>query len=197
MHAVFDGVGKDTFEQSLACLRKRGVCVLFGAASGQVPRAQCVHASQFFADLFSAGAHRPQPPYPGQPVPDATVAVSSVILSWHCAEAACAAPSIPRRSSCNQIRLHRRRRTVQHCCSRCRAVFAHGSGQNAAENRSHSASGQRRGRAQRAAGAPHHGQNSAASAAVRASLVLLDNAARGEHNVATDAVDSAGRKVRI
>jgi hypothetical protein len=31
---------------------------------------------------------------------------------------------------------------------------------------------------------------------VRASLVLLDNAARGEHNVATDAVDSAGGKVR-
>lgn len=36
VHAVFDGVGKDTFEQSLACLRKRGMCVLFGAASGQV-----------------------------------------------------------------------------------------------------------------------------------------------------------------
>jgi NADPH2:quinone reductase len=35
-HAVFDGVGKDTFERSLACLRKRGMCVLFGAASGQV-----------------------------------------------------------------------------------------------------------------------------------------------------------------
>ncbi len=37
VHAVFDGVGKDTFEHSLACLRKRGMCVLFGAASGQVP----------------------------------------------------------------------------------------------------------------------------------------------------------------
>lgn len=35
VHAAFDGVGKDTFEHSLACLRKRGVCVLFGAASGQ------------------------------------------------------------------------------------------------------------------------------------------------------------------
>ena len=78
---MFDGVGKDTFEQSLACLRKRGVCVLFGAASGQVLRAQCVHASQFFADLFSAGAHRPQPLDPGQPVPDATVAVSSLFGS--------------------------------------------------------------------------------------------------------------------
>ena len=36
-HAVFDGVGRDTFEDSLACLRVRGMLVLFGGASGQVP----------------------------------------------------------------------------------------------------------------------------------------------------------------
>ena len=36
-HAVFDGVGKDTFEDSLAALRVRGMLVLFGGASGQVP----------------------------------------------------------------------------------------------------------------------------------------------------------------
>lgn len=36
-HAVFDGVGKDTFEDSLAVLRVRGMLVLFGGASGQVP----------------------------------------------------------------------------------------------------------------------------------------------------------------
>lgn len=36
-HAVFDGVGKATFEDSLACLRPRGMLVLFGGASGQVP----------------------------------------------------------------------------------------------------------------------------------------------------------------
>lgn len=35
--AVYDGIGKDTFEGSLASLRRRGTMVLFGAASGQVP----------------------------------------------------------------------------------------------------------------------------------------------------------------
>ncbi len=34
---VFDGVGKDTFEESLQSLRVRGMLVLFGASSGQVP----------------------------------------------------------------------------------------------------------------------------------------------------------------
>lgn len=34
---VYDGVGKTTFDGSLASLRKRGMLVLFGGASGQVP----------------------------------------------------------------------------------------------------------------------------------------------------------------
>ncbi len=34
---VYDGVGKDTFDQSLRALRVRGELVLFGAASGPVP----------------------------------------------------------------------------------------------------------------------------------------------------------------
>jgi NADPH:quinone reductase len=34
---AYDGVGKDTFDQSLASLRPRGSLVLFGAASGRVP----------------------------------------------------------------------------------------------------------------------------------------------------------------
>jgi NADPH2:quinone reductase len=34
---VYDGVGKDTFEASLASLKPRGMLVLFGASSGQVP----------------------------------------------------------------------------------------------------------------------------------------------------------------
>ncbi|MGN7148726.1 quinone oxidoreductase family protein [Arthrobacter sp. SAFR-179] len=34
---VYDGVGKDTFDGSLAALRIRGMLVLFGAASGPVP----------------------------------------------------------------------------------------------------------------------------------------------------------------
>jgi NADPH2:quinone reductase len=35
--AVYDGVGKATFQQSLAALRARGTMVLFGAASGPAP----------------------------------------------------------------------------------------------------------------------------------------------------------------
>jgi NADPH2:quinone reductase len=34
---VYDGVGKTTFDASLACLRPRGVLALFGASSGPVP----------------------------------------------------------------------------------------------------------------------------------------------------------------
>jgi NADPH:quinone reductase len=37
VHVAYDGVGKATFEASLASLRRRGMLVLFGAASGQVP----------------------------------------------------------------------------------------------------------------------------------------------------------------
>lgn len=35
--AVYDSVGKTTFDKSLNCLRPRGYMVLFGASSGQVP----------------------------------------------------------------------------------------------------------------------------------------------------------------
>lgn len=34
---VYDGIGKDTFDNSLAALKIRGTLVLFGGASGQVP----------------------------------------------------------------------------------------------------------------------------------------------------------------
>jgi NADPH2:quinone reductase len=34
---VYDSVGLTTFEKSLACLRPRGLCVLFGQSSGPVP----------------------------------------------------------------------------------------------------------------------------------------------------------------
>jgi NADPH2:quinone reductase len=37
VHVVYDGVGKDTFEASLASLRRRGMLVLFGGSSGPVP----------------------------------------------------------------------------------------------------------------------------------------------------------------
>jgi NADPH2:quinone reductase len=37
VHVAYDGVGKATFESSLASLRRRGMLALFGAASGPVP----------------------------------------------------------------------------------------------------------------------------------------------------------------
>jgi len=37
VEAVYDGVGRTTFEESLASLRVRGTMVLYGAASGPVP----------------------------------------------------------------------------------------------------------------------------------------------------------------
>jgi NADPH2:quinone reductase len=37
VHAVYDGVGKTTFDKSLNCLRPRGYLALFGASSGPVP----------------------------------------------------------------------------------------------------------------------------------------------------------------
>ena len=36
-HVVYDGVGKATFDEGLASLRPRGMMVLYGASSGQVP----------------------------------------------------------------------------------------------------------------------------------------------------------------
>jgi NADPH2:quinone reductase len=36
-HVVYDGVGQATFDESLASLRHRGMMVLYGASSGQVP----------------------------------------------------------------------------------------------------------------------------------------------------------------
>lgn len=37
VQVVYDGVGKDTFDRSLACVARRGFLVLFGGSSGQVP----------------------------------------------------------------------------------------------------------------------------------------------------------------
>jgi NADPH2:quinone reductase len=36
-HVIYDGVGKDTFEENLMALARRGTLAIYGAASGQVP----------------------------------------------------------------------------------------------------------------------------------------------------------------
>ena len=46
VHVVYDGVGKDTFEASLAALRVRGMLVSFGNASGPVPPIAPLRLSQ-------------------------------------------------------------------------------------------------------------------------------------------------------
>jgi NADPH2:quinone reductase len=46
VHVVYDGVGKDTFEKSLASLRPRGMLALFGGASGAVPAFDLIKLSQ-------------------------------------------------------------------------------------------------------------------------------------------------------
>jgi len=46
VHVVYDGVGKDTFEASLAALRVRGMLVTFGNASGAVPPVAPLRLSQ-------------------------------------------------------------------------------------------------------------------------------------------------------
>lgn len=46
VHVVYDGVGKDTFEKGLNCLRPRGYMVLFGGASGAVPPFDLIKLSQ-------------------------------------------------------------------------------------------------------------------------------------------------------
>jgi NADPH:quinone reductase len=46
LDVVYDGVGKATFEQSLKCLRRRGLLALFGAASGPVPPFDLIRLSQ-------------------------------------------------------------------------------------------------------------------------------------------------------
>jgi len=46
VHAVYDGVGKSTFEKGLNVLRPRGYMVLFGGASGAVPPFDPIALSQ-------------------------------------------------------------------------------------------------------------------------------------------------------
>jgi len=46
VHVVYDGVGKETFERSLASLRTRGMLALFGGASGAVPPFDLIKLSQ-------------------------------------------------------------------------------------------------------------------------------------------------------
>ena len=67
--AVYDGVGRDTFDTSLSVLRRRGLLVLYGAASGAVPPfdpMRLQHAGSVF--LTRPDARRPRR-HPGRSAP--------------------------------------------------------------------------------------------------------------------------------
>jgi NADPH2:quinone reductase len=58
--AVYDGVGRDTFDTSLSVLRKRGLLALYGAASGPVPPfdpMRLQHAGSVFLTRPTLGDH--------------------------------------------------------------------------------------------------------------------------------------------
>ena len=58
--AVYDGVGRDTFDTSLSVLRRRGLLVLYGAASGPVPPfdpMRLQHAGSVFLTRPTLGDH--------------------------------------------------------------------------------------------------------------------------------------------
>ena len=52
---AYDSVGKDTIEKSIRCVRRRGLCVLYGASSGQV---ECVNPMEL-AEAGSVFLTRP------------------------------------------------------------------------------------------------------------------------------------------
>lgn len=61
VHVVYDGVGKDTFDTSLECLRRDGHLVLYGQASGAVPpldlrrlAAKALHATRGGLGAYAA-----------------------------------------------------------------------------------------------------------------------------------------------
>jgi NADPH2:quinone reductase len=62
--AVYDGVGRDTFDASLANLRRRGTLVLYGASSGAVPPSDPMrlqHAGSLFLTRPALAHHTAEP----------------------------------------------------------------------------------------------------------------------------------------
>ncbi|MGQ9368183.1 quinone oxidoreductase family protein [Azospirillum sp. ST 5-10] len=53
VHVVYDSVGRDTIARSLAALRRRGTCVLFGASSGPVPAIEPIQLAEAGSVFFT------------------------------------------------------------------------------------------------------------------------------------------------
>lgn len=50
---VYDSVGRDTIHSSIRCIRKRGLCVLFGASSGVVPSIEPIELAEAGSVFFT------------------------------------------------------------------------------------------------------------------------------------------------
>lgn len=83
---VYDGVGKATFEASLASLRRRGMLVLFGGASGQVPPFDLQRlnaAGSLFVTRPSLGAYIADPEEFARRTRDLFAAIADGTLEVH------------------------------------------------------------------------------------------------------------------
>ncbi len=50
---VYDSVGRDTIHRSIRCLKKRGLCILFGASSGVVPSIEPLELAEAGSVFFT------------------------------------------------------------------------------------------------------------------------------------------------
>jgi len=50
---VYDSIGRDTIHRSIRCLKKRGLCVLFGASSGVVPSIEPLELAEAGSIFFT------------------------------------------------------------------------------------------------------------------------------------------------
>ncbi|RXF70968.1 quinone oxidoreductase family protein [Hansschlegelia zhihuaiae] len=53
VHVAYDSVGKDTIHRSIRCVRRRGLCVLFGASSGIVPSIEPIELAEAGSVFFT------------------------------------------------------------------------------------------------------------------------------------------------
>lgn len=53
VHVVYDSVGKDTIHRSIRCLRRRGLCILFGASSGAVASMEPIELAEAGSVFFT------------------------------------------------------------------------------------------------------------------------------------------------
>jgi NADPH2:quinone reductase len=53
VHVAYDSVGRDTVHDSIRCVRRRGLCVLFGASSGVVPSIEPIELAEAGSIFFT------------------------------------------------------------------------------------------------------------------------------------------------